>query len=238
MRRLLASSACVLSIGVLTPSVASAQSLVNIYVGGFLPRGDQLTSGSISGRSSDDVLSGNSDFLDFSLHDFHGATVGGEWLFGLGENIEGGLGVGFYSKTVPAIYDCCVNQDTGADFGPDLNLRIVPFTATVRFLPLGRRDAFTPYIGAGVGVFTWHYSESGQFLGNDGSIFRGTFTGTGSAAGPVILGGVRVPIGNAGIGGEIRWQSASGSLPADQGFTGSKIDLGGVNYLFTVYFKF
>jgi len=48
-------------------------------------------------------------------------------------------------------------------------LRVIPFSATVRFLPMGRNNGhrLQPYIGAGVGVFSWRYSESGQFLRHD-----------------------------------------------------------------------
>ena len=56
--------------------------------------------------------------------------------------------------------------------------------------------------------------------------------------------GVRIPIGAALFGGEIRYQSATGKLPDDQQFAAStpsshaKIDLSGFNYLlnFTVRF--
>ncbi len=91
----------------------------------------------------------------------------------------------------------------------------------------------------GVGVFGWRYSEYGQFVDPDTlAIFNGTFVGSGSAVGPVVLGGVRVPMGPTAAGFEARWQSAKGSLPADQGFAGTKIDLGGMNYLFTFSIRF
>ena len=117
---------------------------------------------------------------------------------------------------------------------------IVPFTATVRFLPIGRHEGIVPYLGAGVAVLNYRYTESGQFVDNKGVVFspKDSYVGSGSATGPVILGGLRVPIGNWGVGGEVRWQSAQGTLQADQNFAGSKIDLGGVNYLFTVTFRF
>ena len=54
----------------------------------------------------------------------------------------------------------------------------------------------------------------------------------------VPLGGVRVPIGGVRVGGEIRWQGGSGKLPANQDFAGSKIDLGGFNYLFVFNIPF
>jgi hypothetical protein len=53
-----------------------------------------------------------------------------------------------------------------------------------------------------------------------------------------VLGGVRVPIGPTAVGFEARYQSAKGSLPANQDFAGSKIDLGGMNYLFTFNIRF
>jgi len=237
MRRLLLSAAFAAALGLFAPATASAQQSFNFYVGGFIPHGDQLASGNISGRTADDVLTNNSDFLAFNLRDFRGATIGGEWLFGLTENLEAGLGVGYYQKTVPTVYLDFVNAN-GSEIEQDLRLRVVPFTATVRFLPLGRHDAFRPYIGAGVGIYAWNYQESGQFVASDSSIFRDTFTGSGSAAGPVVLGGARFPIGSVDVGGEIRYQAASGKLPASEGFAGSKIDLGGFNYLFTINFRF
>ena len=57
-------------------------------------------------------------------------------------------------------------------------------------------------------------------------------------AGPVVLGGLRVMGGRFGAGGEIRYQSAHGELPAAEDFAGSRIDLGGFNYLFTVNVRF
>ena len=138
---------------------------------------------------------------------------------------------------MPTVYTDLVNIN-GTEIRQDLKLRIVPFTATVRFLPLGNTAAIQPYIGAGVGAYYWRYSETGQFVDFQNNVFTGNFVGSGGAVGPTILGGVRVPVGSAGVGFEIRYQSAEGDLPADQGFAGSTIDLGGMNYLFTMNFRF
>jgi outer membrane protein W len=230
MRRFVSSGVGALVLGLLATPQASAQQSVNFYVGAFTLR-------AVDGRDRNDVLVNNLNFLAFDVKDFNSPTVGGEWLIGLGDNFEGSLGVGFHTRTVPTVYLNFVNTN-GSEIEQDLKLRVVPFTATVRFLPMGRHNGIEPYIGAGVGVFNYRYSESGQFLATDRTIFRDTFVGSGSAAGPVILGGVRVPVGSWGIGGEIRYQSAKGDLPADQDFAGSKIDLGGFNYLFTVNVRF
>lgn len=236
MRRLpFALAAAVLAGIVLAPATSYAQQSLSFYVGGFVPRGED--SRVRTNGTSDDVLVNNLDFLAFNIKDFNGATAGAEYLVGVGDWLEAGLGVGIYSRTVPSIYADLVNAN-GSEIEQDLKLRIVPFTATVRFLPLGRRAGVEPYVGAGVGIMNWRYSESGEFVDSDSSIFRASYVGSGTATGPVILGGVRVPIGAVGIGGEIRYQKAEGDLPADQFFSGNKIDLGGWNYLATVQIRF
>jgi outer membrane protein W len=215
---------------VMAPTVASAQQSINFTIGGFVPRG-------VDGRSADDVLVNNLNFLAFDIKDFKGATFGGEWLTGLGDHLEAGLGVSYYQRSTPAVYLNFVNTN-GTEIEQDLKLRVIPFTATVRFLPLGHNHGVEPYIGAGVGVLNWRYSETGQFLATDRSIFRGNFVGTGTATGPLVLGGVRIPVGSWGVGGEIRYQSAEGNLPVNEDFSGTKIDLGGFTYNFTIHVRF
>lgn len=216
--------------GLVAPSRASAQQSINFYVGGFLPHG-------FDSRTKDDVLFRNADFLLFDMHDFNGVTGGAEYLVGLGDLLDAGLGIGFYSQSTPAIYADLVNAN-GSEIEQDLKLRIVPMTATIRLLPLGHHDAITPYIGGGVGIYNWRYTETGEFVDARGNIFRDTFEGDGTAVGPVFLVGLRVPIGRSGIGFEYRYQGGSGDLPASESFAGSKIDLGGHNLLFTVNIGF
>ena len=149
-----------------------------------------------------------------------------------------GTGLGIYSDSVDSVYRDVVNSNF-SEIEQEFKLRIIPFTATFRFLPLGRRAAVQPvHIGGGVGLFRWRYTETGEFVDFDSSIFRDTFVGEGNAVGPVILGGVRFPLGAWDIGGEIRYQDAEGELPSDQGFSGSKIDLKGFNYLVTFNVRF
>src|SRR5438552_9659740 len=73
-----------------TPDLAAQQS-VSVYVGGFVPRG-------FDSRDNNDVLVNNLDNGDFSLlfrvRDFRGATIGAEYLVGLGEFFDAGLGAG------------------------------------------------------------------------------------------------------------------------------------------------
>jgi hypothetical protein len=244
MRRLLVSfSAVALVSGFFAAPEARAQQIVNFYVGGFTPR-------ALDARANDDVLVSNGLFLStlnrsrgIDIAEFNHATFGGEWLFGIGPILEGGLGLGVFQKSVPTLYTDLVNSQPACplcstDIEQTLKLRIVPFTATVRLVPFGRNQPIQPYIGAGVTAYRWRYSETGQFVDLQSNVFTGNFVGSGGAAGATILGGVRVPAGPAMLGFEIRHQSGKGTLPADQGFAGSTIDLGGYNYLVTFGYRF
>jgi hypothetical protein len=217
---------------VAAPMTASAQQSLNLSIGGFSPRAEDA-------RGRQDVLVGNRGFLDVNVSDLNGATFGGEYLIGIGDKFDAGVGIGFYQRSTPAFDRFNEFAGTGDPIVADLKLRVVPMSATFRFLPLGHNGGVQPYIGAGAGVFAWRYSESGDFVASDNrTIIHGNFVGSGTATGPVVLGGVRVPIGSVGVGGEIRWQSAQGNLPSDQSFAGTKIDLGGWTYSFTLNFRF
>jgi len=225
----------VLTVGLLAPSTSFAQQAVNFSFGAFVPTG-------FDSRSDNDVLVNNLCCLEnplfFRIGDFTTGTIGGEYTVGLGEFFDAGLGVGYYKSTAPSLYLNLVNVD-GSEIRQRLRLRVVPFSATIRFLPFGHTNFFEPYIGGGLAILNWKYTESGDWVDpSDNSIFSGTFTGSGTATGPLVLGGVKFPVGPWAVGGEVRWQNAKGDLPADQEFAGSKIDLGGFTYqaIFSIRF--
>ena len=215
-------------------TVASAQDLgrqtVNFTLGYFTPLG-------FDARDDDDVLNANSTFLLFDIDDFNGASVGGEWLFPLARHIEGGIGVSFSSQTVPSVYADFVDPD-GTEIDQDLHLRLVPLAFTVRLIPVSPRSPFQPYIGGGVALTSWRYTEIGEFVDfNAGrEIFDGRFEESGTSAGPVVLGGIRFAGDAFSTGFEIRYQRASGDLNSD--FAAPKIDLGGWTYNFTAGVRF
>lgn len=185
-----------------------------------------------------DVLFRNRDSLLFDIEDFNGATFGAEWLVGVTDYIELGAGVNYYQRTVPSIYERLTHED-GSEIAQDLKLRQVPLAATVRFLPLGR-GGFQPYIGAGVGVINWRYTETGEFVDFNNETFRASYEAKGNEVGPVILGGIRFPVADTWlVGGEVRWHSAKGETGGiEEGFVGDEIKLGGVTANFTVHFRF
>jgi hypothetical protein len=231
MRRLLSAFGLVLLISAcVLPGNAYAQQSLNLNLGGFVPRGEDA-------RVDGDVLFNDQNFFLFDLGAFKGGTFGAEWLIALNDRVEVGLGVGLYAKTVPSTYAQVVNLN-GAEIEQRLKLRIAPFTASFRLLPFGRDAAVQPYIGAGVGVLSWRYTETGDFVDFDGFIFHDRFVGSGSTAAPLILGGLRFPIGRVDLGAEIRRQYGEGDLDPFDFAGATKVDLGGYSYLATVNIRF
>jgi opacity protein-like surface antigen len=204
---------------------------IGFNVGYFAVRGEDA-------RVDDDVLLADLSSLAFEIDDFNGASFGGEFVFGLGNYLEAGVGANFYQRTVHSVYRDVVADD-GFEIAQELKLRIMPISATVRFLPIGR-GGVEPYVGAGIGIFPWRYSEVGEFVDfSDDSIFRDRFVGDGVAVGPVVLGGIRFPVADIWtIGGEIRYQHAVGDDLFDRGLLGDKIDLGGWTTSFTFNLRF
>ena len=227
---------------VLLPAVADAQvqrvsgsdsrHSLGFGIGYFALRGEDS-------RVDDDVLLNDLSSLAFDVDDFNGVLFDGEWLIGISDYLEAGVGLGYYQRTVPSVYRDFQNAN-GTEIEQDLKLRVAPFSATVRFLPVGRDATVQPYVGVGLGVNWWRYTETGEFVDfNDDSIFRARYEADGTALGPVILAGLRAPIADVwDVGGEIRWQRAEGDIDPETELLGSKIDLGGVSASFKVHLRF
>ena len=176
-------------------------------------------------------------YLLFNVSDFNGFTVGGEWAIGLGEYFEAGVGLGYYQDTVTTVYDEWVN-DNGSEIMQDLRFRIVPITAIARILPLGNKRAFQPYVGAGLGIYNWNYSETGEFVDFfDNSIYRDRYVASGTSVGPVAVFGARGRLSRSfTLGMEVRLQWGEADLSQD--FLGDKLDLSGTSILSTFTYRF
>lgn len=225
------------------PAAASAQitrvsgsdtrQAVGVTFGYFATRAEDA-------RVADDVLLADLESLAFNISDFNTGTIGAEWLVGLNDYIEAGLGVGYQRRTVPSVYRDFTNENN-TEIVQDLKLRVIPVTATVRFLPIGRNGAVQPYVGGGVALMNWRYSETGEFVdATDLTIFRARYIAKGNTVGPVILAGLRAPVGDAFlVGGEVRYHRGEGDTDRTQtGLLADKIDLGGWSANFGVHFRF
>jgi opacity protein-like surface antigen len=226
--------AAVVTVSLLSADTAAAQQTFNFSLGYFGVRGEDA-------RIDGDALVVNRDLYLFDFSDFNSFALGAEWLAPLGDFVEVGAGIGFTNRSVDTIYDDLVRPD-GSEIEQALKLRIVPITGSIRLLPLGRNNAFQPYIGGGIGLYNWRYSETGEFVdlrpGFGQEIFRDSYVASGTSVGPVAVFGARFLAGsNMIIGGEVRYQKAEGDLDEND-FLGPKIDLGGFHYVATFGFRF
>jgi opacity protein-like surface antigen len=229
-RILFVTLACAIGIGLLATPAAAQQS-VNFQIGSFMPRGYDT-------RISNDVLLADLDYLWFDLRDLKHATVSGDWSVLLGNYLEVGAGVGVYQRTLRTVWTD-LTYDDGSDIPTDLKLQIVPMTAMVKVLPLGAWRTIQPYVGGGLNVYFWRYSEIGDFVDlKDNSIYSARYIGKGTAVGPVGIAGVRARVSrNATIGVEGRYQWGEGKLSTND-FLAGRIDLGGSSVLATFGYRF
>jgi hypothetical protein len=212
---------------------AAQQQTVNFTFGGFVPRGEDA-------RVDGDVLNENRTFLVFEVDEFKSFTVGGEWLFPIGRLVEGGFGVSFTSRSVPTVYECCVDNN-GREIEQELKLRRIPIDFTLRLTPLAQSSPVQVYVGGGLSLISWRYSETGDFIdfNNDFEVFPDQFVGSGTQAGAVFLGGVRFQGRGATAGFELKYHRADAEFDEDDAtFAGPRIDLGGWSYQGTVGFRF
>jgi hypothetical protein len=246
MRRTVLVTTFLLAAVAATPQLAAADTLFGGSLGVFVPRGE-------GSRVAGDVLVenfGSRNGFRTLIDDigevepiklFRGPAVNGEVLFGLGDFVEAGVGIGFYQRDRDSFYSDFTDLD-GTDIEQITRLRVVPLSVTVRAFPIGRTTPVQPYVGGGINFYRWRYEESGEFIDfsdNTLPIFEDTFTDDGTATGATILGGVRAPIGRTLLlGGEFRWQNGSADLAPELNFAGDKLDLGGFTFAATVHVRF
>jgi hypothetical protein len=166
------------------------------------------------------VLNANRTFLFFDVSDFKSASIGGEWLVPFGEFFEGGAGIGFTRRTVPTVYTDFVDID-GSEIEQELRLRTVPFSFTVRALPLAVES---------VPAVSRRRSERGELavlgvrrlhrLQQQPRDLPRLVCGERHGDGPVVLGGIRFGGETLTRGGEIRYSAAKADLPSD--FAGNR----------------
>lgn len=233
-----ASGMLALSLFIATPASAQIVQSLHLGVGVFSPRG-------FDNRVDNDTLVENLTTFEpllFRIEDFRNANFFGEWQVAFGERIEVAGGLGYYGETVPSIYRDVIDGTDGSEIEQELKLRVIPVTGVVRFLPFGRAGDFQPYVGAGIGAFNWRYIEAGDFVDTfDYSIFEDRFEASGTEIGPVVLGGVRVPLQGDiyGLTLEYRYQIVSADTGGlDAGFLGEKIDLSGGSFNFGFMVRF
>jgi hypothetical protein len=220
---------------VAAPASAQVVSSFQVGLGGFFPRGlNSRASGDVLVRNHDGEslgISGVSDALAFEISDFRTLTGFGEYNLGFGPHLEVGFGISGYGRHVPTLYRDIEEGGTGLDIEQELSMRVVPFTVLARFMPFGDASTVQPYVGAGVAILSYRYTEEGDFVDSDTlEIFTDHFHKSGTTTGAVLAGGVRFPIKGDiyAVALEGRYLYGVGDTGgSSNGFLADKIDLGG-----------
>jgi len=147
--------------------------------------------------------------------------------------------------------------DYQGDFDPShtFSVATTPLQLSIKITPLGRKGAFIPFIGGGVGVYLWNVRMEGDMIDfadewydpvEDVDVYPIYYTDARQdskfAFGYHVLGGAMVPIGNRiSVEGEFKYNIVKGTFSDDEysGFEGFEpFDLSGyqisigINYWF------
>ena len=206
------------SSGFIATPAASAQQSVNFYMGGFVPTSADAR-GDIAGGISNDVLVQNQQFLSLPHKRLRRIHVRRRVAGSAAATSSTRASVSASFRRPCTRSTRTSSTSTAARCVANLKLRIVPFTATFR-CPAARPRRADPAVRrrrrrrlrlAVQRVRTVRRSRRPQHLQRQ---LRRQRHGD---VGPVVLGGVRVPIGPTAAGFEARWQSAKGDAAAEPG---------------------
>lgn len=161
---------------------------------------------------------GNSAFWDDAFSGFTGEvggmddpSVGGEFVYGLSDNVELWTGVSAFSGSLRSSY-----EDFTDGFGNEVRhrktLEVAPLTIGVTAYPFGKDHTFRPFVGAGGGFYLWRYREAGDFIdftADPLEIVNAEYESDGTTLGYYFLAGIEARVSrNAGLFVEGRWSYA------------------------------
>jgi hypothetical protein len=218
MRNRTALLALSLSVLAFTPARAQApyappQSRVEMVfkLGGVFPQGHS------------DLWSFNESLFTADAQDFDDSAFAMDFLVLLNNHADLVFGFETYEGAAGSVYRDYVDS-FGQPIGQHQTLDLVPFTASLRWLPFGRFDANTgrpravvPYLSAGLGWMFWHYDLSGSFVDlGTLEIFDDHFHSDGTTVLGTAAAGIEVPVSRAwSIQLEGRYQWARDDLDED-----------------------
>ena len=184
----------------------------DLRIGGFFPRGNETL------FQDDRALY----FVEKS--DFNGVYGGIEYNRVLLDNVELGIHLDGYGRTVDTSYRD-YTWDDGTEIRQSLKLTMVPLGVSLRFVPTSKRAKIAPFVGGGVDAIFYKYEEYGDFVcfppasGTcrfDYDIVPDAFVSESTAFGFHALGGVRVYINrDFAIVAEGRYQWATDEMGDD-----------------------
>ena len=158
-------------------------------------------------------------------------TFGGEWLFGVSDYLEAGVGVGYYQTHRAERLPRLSSTPNGAEIEQDLKLRMVPITAPCASCRSAAARRSSPTSAAASASSTGATREIGEFVdSSDDTIFGATLQRRRHRGRPGHPRRRPLP-GRRRVDGRRRSALAEGRrrhrARSRAGFLGDKIDLGG-----------
>lgn len=217
----------------LVPLQAAAGS-VEVRLGAFLPRADSS------------LFADTADLFGTQKSDWRGFSGGLEFAGELAPNVELGVHVDGYSRSLDTSYRE-FTRPSGREIQQTLELTMVPVGLTLRLVP-GQRHAFVrPYVGGGVDLIFWKYEEFGDFIDFDSAnldIVADAFQSDGVKVGFHAVGGLRLRLSDDfSLTGEARYQFGGRPVMGDDfeargpGLE-NKLDLNGASFTAGINLRF
>jgi opacity protein-like surface antigen len=228
MRRAIAVFTLLVGAGLPASAVAGG---LELRIGGFFPRANT--------GAFNDLFTDHSDLYNVGRSDWRGVSGGIEYSHRLARNVELGVHLDVYERTLDTHYRKYTRLDDSEIF-QTLRLNVVPVGVSLRVVPTSRRARLAPYLTAGADLFIYRYEAFGDFIDfgtADRDIFYDSFVTNGVAPGFHVAGGLRVPISDDfSITGEYRYQVAEDDMGGD--FKENRIDLSGGSFTVGLHLRF
>lgn len=161
--------------------------------------------GQFAPKGSSDLWEENVATFNVEVKDFNYIFGGGEFTFELNEFADFAMGVDIYSRRVSTHYREFVRDD-GTEVRQDVKLSVIPVTAGLRFLPIGKFHVVYPYVAGGFGLYAYEYVEDGEFIDfATWDIFGARFRDSGVGFGGYAAAGLEVRVSHGfAVFGEFR----------------------------------
>jgi hypothetical protein len=221
-------------LGLLTAGASRAGAEgVDLRIGAYFPRGNET------------LFQDDRDLYLVGKSDFNGVYGGIEYNHVLIDNVEIGVHLDGYSRTVNTSYRNYTRPD-GSEIEQSLKLSVVPLGVTLRLVPTSKRARIAPYVGGGVDAVFYKYEEYGDFIDFVDPtlpIIGDAFVADGAAFGVHVLSGLRVYVNrDIAIVAEGRYQWAKADMgddfaPTEPGLV-NRIDLSGATFTVGVHVRF
>lgn len=222
-----------------------AASVLLAGTGSALAQGLDLRFGGFFPRAHETLFEDDFELYAIEKSDFYGPYGGAEYNHVVAPNIEVGISIDGYKRTVDSFYRDWLGE-SGREIRQELKFWTMPVGATVRVLPTRKGATFVPFVGGGVDAVFYEYEEYGDFIDfydPELPVVADYFHDSGVAFGVHAVAGIRVYLNrDFAIVGEGRYQWAKKDMgedfaPNEPGLVNT-IDLSGPSFTVGLHVRF